>query len=117
MNHKPQEMVVNGVRLLAVRLRDFESLLAMRRQLGSQGPRMQALREALIDMTGLLEAVDRALGEDSGPGGPSETGGSPVDPPPNRAELMEELRRQVRHARSLTGTGRAKNARQPRNHG
>lgn len=41
MNHKPQEFMVNGVRMLAGRPRDFECLLALHRQLGSQGPRLE----------------------------------------------------------------------------
>jgi hypothetical protein len=100
MKREPREIVVDGRRMVAVSRRDFERFVAMRRQLGGQGARMRSLRTTLIEMTSFLEALERTLTSDV-PSSCQEAEGFPEA----HTELVTELRRQVRHARSITRRG------------
>ncbi|WP_443080640.1 ribonucleotide-diphosphate reductase subunit beta [Streptomyces sp. PTD5-9] len=97
MKHGPRDVTTDGVRMVAVPARDFEGLAAVRRQLGGQSARLRTPRQALVDMAGLLEALEETLG-----GVGPAVGDSPAASAPARAELLAELRRQVRHARAIT---------------
>jgi hypothetical protein len=62
---KPRQIVVDGKPMIAVSAKEFESLLAMRRQLGSQTAKMRILRDALVDMTEFLDTLVEELVADT----------------------------------------------------
>ncbi|MFI1471080.1 hypothetical protein [Streptomyces wuyuanensis] len=110
MRNRTREVVVDGRPMVAVSAKDFESLLAMRRQLGSQTAKMRALRDTLLDMTEFLDGLAEELGGDP-PAEPHDA--SPPRPRHGQAALVAEIRQRARRGRAITGTGRASNSRRP----
>ena len=102
MRGKPQQVVVDGKPMIAIPEKQFESLLAMRRQLGSQTAKLRMLRDTLTDLSEFLDTVAEALGT-ADSDGPRET-----SPP-----LIAEMRRRAQHARGVVGSGRAPKGRHP----
>ncbi|GAA3215162.1 hypothetical protein GCM10020256_16520 [Streptomyces thermocoprophilus] len=111
MRHKAREVVVDGRPMVAVSAKDFESLLAMRRQLGSQTAKMRTLRDALLGMTEFLDDLAEALDDDPSP--EAHDGPPSPDTVQSHAELVAEIRRRAHRVRTITGTGRATNAPHP----
>ncbi|MEV7505049.1 hypothetical protein [Streptomyces sp. NPDC093018] len=103
MRHEPQDVVVDGRPLVAVPAKDLESLLAMRRQLGSQTARMRALRDTLFDTVEFLEQLAEVLAGEREP--------APHEPHAElgagHAELVAGIRQRARDLRAVTGAGRA----------
>ncbi|MFH9068941.1 hypothetical protein [Streptomyces alboflavus] len=99
-NNRPQEIIVDGKPMMAVAVKEFESLLATRRQLGSQTARLRMLRDTLVDMTEFLDTLVEALDDDTPPRTPSS---GPAD---TRPELVTEIRRRAHQMRAITGAGR-----------
>ncbi|MFJ8495391.1 hypothetical protein ACIRBZ_44745 [Streptomyces sp. NPDC094038] len=104
MRSKPRQIVVDGKPMIAVSAKEFESLLAMRRQLGSQTSKMRILRDALVDMTEFLDALAEELDADAPPE-PQESLPTPDVPLPRMA-LIGEIQRRARQVRAITGAGR-----------
>ncbi|WJV50976.1 hypothetical protein [Streptomyces flavofungini] len=104
MRSTPRRVVVDGQPMIAVSEKELESLLATRRQLGSQTTRMRMLRDTLLDMgvflDDLAEALDRAA-----PADPRESPRA-ADPPYAGLALTTELRQRARQARVVAGSGR-----------
>ncbi|WP_030420346.1 hypothetical protein [Streptomyces sp. NRRL F-5065] len=96
MPGKPRQVVVDGKPMIAVPEKQFESLLAMRRQLGSQTAKLRMLRDTLTDLSEFLDTVAEALDT-------ADTDGSRETSSP----LIAEMRRRARHARGVAGPGRA----------
>ncbi|MEV5930321.1 hypothetical protein ACPCSG_29575 [Streptomyces cellulosae] len=96
MPGKPRQVVVDGKPMIAVPEKQFESLLAMRRQLGSQTAKLRMLRDTLTDLSEFLDTVAEALDT-------ADTDGSRETSSP----LIAEMRRRARHARGVAGSGRA----------
>ncbi|MEV6400966.1 hypothetical protein AB0M39_40365 [Streptomyces sp. NPDC051907] len=124
MKRDPRHVVVDGEPLVALEARDFENLIAVRRQLGGQGAKLRSLRCALVDLTDFLEELGTAL---RGDGQPSLAKSADAEHAASRAEptapgtdrrrpvddlsvLLADLPERVRHARSITG-GRGVRAR------
>ena len=57
MPGRPRQVVVDGKPMIAVPEKQFESLLAMRRQLGSQTAKLRMLRDTLTDLSEFLDTV------------------------------------------------------------
>ncbi|MFH0515629.1 hypothetical protein ACHBTE_00390 [Streptomyces sp. M41] len=112
MRHKAREVMVDGRPMVAVSAKDFESLLAMRRQLGSQTAKMRALRDALVDMTEFLDGLAAELDGES-PAEPHDAF-PPLGPRHRQAALVAEIRRRAHRVRAVTGAGRASDPRRPR---
>jgi hypothetical protein len=96
---KPRQVVVDGKPMIAVPEKQFESLLAMRRQLSSQTAKLRMLRmlrDTLTDLSEFLDTVAEALDT-------ADTDGSRETSSP----LIAEMRRRARHARGVAGSGRA----------
>lgn len=91
---------MDGKPVMAVAVKEFESLLATRRQLGSQTARLRMLRDALVDMTEFLDTLVEALDDDTSPRTPSS------GPQDTRPALVTEIRRRAHRMRAITGTGR-----------
>ncbi|MET8599666.1 hypothetical protein [Streptomyces althioticus] len=93
---------MDGKPMIAVPEKQFESLLAMRRQLGSQTAKLRMLRmlrmlrDTLTDLSEFLDTVAEALDT-------ADTDGSRETSSP----LIAEMRRRARHARGVAGSGRA----------
>ncbi|MFJ6633448.1 hypothetical protein ACIQMR_18975 [Streptomyces sp. NPDC091376] len=102
---KPREVVVDGRPVIAMSEKQFESLLAMRRQLGSQTAKMRTLRDTLADLGEFLDSVAETLDADASPE-PQEITSPPSDPSRPRPELVTEIRRRAQQARAITGAGR-----------
>ncbi|WP_333742891.1 hypothetical protein [Streptomyces ardesiacus] len=96
MPGKPRQVVVDGKPMIAMPEKQFESLMAMRRQLGSQTAKLRMLRDTLTDLSEFLDTVAEALGT-------ADTDGSRETSSP----LIAEMRQRARHARGVTGSGRA----------
>ncbi|MFI8946086.1 MULTISPECIES: hypothetical protein [Streptomyces] len=96
MPGKPRQVVVDGKPMIAVPEKQFESLLAMRRQLGSQTAKLRMLRDTLTDLSEFLDTVAEALDT-------ADTDGSRETSSP----LIAEMRRRARHVRGVVGSGRA----------
>ncbi|MFI5663672.1 hypothetical protein [Streptomyces sp. NPDC051684] len=90
MQREPQHITIDGRRMVALPLPQFESLLAQRRQLGAQSSRMQSMRGALSDVASFLERLEAAWTQNA-----------------EDEELVTELRRHARHTRALGGTKRS----------
>ncbi|GAA2917573.1 hypothetical protein GCM10020221_12270 [Streptomyces thioluteus] len=102
MKRQPRHIEVDGEPMVALSVRDFENLAAMRRQVGSQGARLRAFRTELIALSEFLEALDSALHDRAG-----HTGGPAcAQPSAAVARLVPDLRRHVRNARRITGAKR-----------
>ncbi|CAM5602700.1 hypothetical protein ACIPPN_30515 [Streptomyces diastaticus] len=96
MPGKPRQVVVDGKPMIAMPEKQFESLLAMRRQLGSQTAKLRMLRDTLTDLSEFLDTVAEAL-DTAGTDGSRETS----------SPLTAEMRRRARQARGVAGSGRA----------
>ncbi|MFD5653989.1 hypothetical protein [Streptomyces sp. NPDC127039] len=96
MRGKPRRVVVDGTPVIAMSEKQFEGLLAMRRQLGSQTAKLRMLRDTLTDLSEFLDTVAEALGT-AEPDGSHETS----------SPLIAEIRRRAQHVRAVTGAGRA----------
>ncbi|MEI5103528.1 hypothetical protein RB200_39720 [Streptomyces sp. PmtG] len=113
MRNNPRQVVVDGTSMVAVPVKEFESLLATRRQLGSQTARMRMLRDTLVDVSEFLDTLVEALDDDAPPGArelPPASG-----PAPAGLALVTEIRRRAHQVRALTGAERA--GRGPRTQG
>ncbi|MFD9882800.1 hypothetical protein ACFWZT_15260 [Streptomyces alboflavus] len=84
--------------------KEFESLLATRRQLGSQTARLRMLRDALVDVTDFLDDLAEAFESDA-PSGPQATPPAEGSPHPG-LNLATEIRQRARQARAITGSVR-----------
>ncbi|MFE9287935.1 hypothetical protein [Streptomyces olivaceus] len=103
MRGKPQQVVVDGKPMIAIPEKQYESLLAMRRQLGSQTAKLRMLRDTLTDLSEFLDTVAEAL-DTADSDGPRETS----------SPLIAE-RRRAQHARGVAGSGRAPKGRRSPN--
>ncbi|MET8983463.1 hypothetical protein ABZX85_48690 [Streptomyces sp. NPDC004539] len=85
MRNEPHRITVNGRPMVALSTRQFETLCAMRRQLGGQSARMRIMRDTLTDLGEFLDGLAETL--------------DAADP------RVTEIRRRAHQARS--GTGRS----------
>ncbi|MER5299516.1 hypothetical protein ABT039_08635 [Streptomyces lasiicapitis] len=104
MRNHPQQIVVDGQPMIAVSVKEFEILLATRRQLGSQTARMRLLRDAVVDMTDYLDTLAETLDADPLP--ESQEAPPPSGPPRTDLALLTEIRRRAHQVRAITGAGR-----------
>ncbi|NEA15380.1 hypothetical protein [Streptomyces halstedii] len=104
MRGKPRKVVVDGEPMVAVSEKEYENLLAMRRQLGSQTARLRMLRDTLIDVGAFLDSVAEALGGGIPPGTQEKPSAS--GPPPSRPALVTEIHRRAHQVRSVIGARR-----------
>ncbi|MFI9626294.1 hypothetical protein [Streptomyces sp. NPDC052042] len=111
MRGKPRQVVVDGRPMIAMSEKQFESLLAMRRQLGSQTAKMRMLRDTLADLGEFLDSVAEALDADASPE-PEEIR-PPSNPPHPEPVLVTEIRRRAQQLRTITGAGRTPRGRRP----
>jgi hypothetical protein len=113
---KPRQIVVDGKPMIAVPAKEFESLLAMRRQLGSQTAKMRILRDALVDMTEFLDALAEELDGDAPAERQKDLSASGIFHP--RVAMIGEIQRRARQIRAITGAGRRAygNGRRPSDH-
>ncbi|NNN32042.1 hypothetical protein HLK59_17060 [Streptomyces sp. S3(2020)] len=111
MRRKPQQIVVDGTPMIAVSTKEFESLLATRRQLGSQTAKSRVLRDTLIDMAEFLDTLVEELAGEALTEPPKTP--SPSGSPHPRQALVAEIRQRVHHVRAITGGGRAGHATRP----
>ncbi|MBV7672893.1 hypothetical protein STHAL_25955 [Streptomyces halstedii] len=95
---------MDGEPMVAVSEKEYENLLAMRRQLGSQTARLRMLRDTLIDVGAFLDSVAEALGGGIPPGTQEEPSAS--GPPPSRPALVTEIHRRAHQVRSVIGARR-----------
>ncbi|RMB79378.1 hypothetical protein [Streptomyces shenzhenensis] len=111
MRGKPRQVIVDGKPMIAMSEKEFESLLATRRQLGSQTAKMRMLRDTLVEVGDFLDSVAEALDADVPPVSqevPLPSG--PRRPPP---ALIAEIRRRAHQMRAITGAGRTPRGRRP----
>ncbi|MFC8854387.1 hypothetical protein ACFT5D_15190 [Streptomyces sp. NPDC057144] len=105
MSAKPQQVVMDGKPMIAIPEKHYESLLAMRRQLGSQTAKLRMLRDTLTDLSEFLDTVAETLGT-AEPAGSRETPSPPTPSQPS-SPLIAEIRRRAQHIRAVTGARRA----------
>ncbi|MFF9718709.1 hypothetical protein ACF1DW_24450 [Streptomyces sp. NPDC014603] len=98
--NEPHHIVVDGRPMVAVPAKDFESLLAMRRQLGSQSARMRVLRDALVDMTDFLDGLAETLDAEPSPTHDGRPGA--------HGEVVADIRKRAERVRAITRTGRGR---------
>ncbi|MFJ4007299.1 hypothetical protein ACIPWL_28120 [Streptomyces sp. NPDC090023] len=102
---------MDGRPMVAMPEKEFESLLAMRRQLGSQTAKMRMLRDTLADLGEFLDSVAETLDADASPE-PREITPPSVTPHPG-PNLVAEIRRRAHQVRAITGAGRTPRDRHP----
>lgn len=104
VRNNPRQVLVDGSPMIAVPVKEFESLLALRRQLGSQTARLRTLRDTLVAMTDFLDTLAETLDSDTR----SEPQGAPSTAGPRHTgpTLATEIRQRAHQARAITGAGR-----------
>ncbi|MGP3684297.1 hypothetical protein ACTVZO_06220 [Streptomyces sp. IBSNAI002] len=93
----PRAVQVDGRPMVAVTEREYEGLIAARRQLGAQVARLRTTKSALADILELAEALGAALADRMPPGADAAA--------PDASELLGEARRRIERARRITGAG------------
>ncbi|MFD4242382.1 hypothetical protein ACFWP3_12410 [Streptomyces sp. NPDC058525] len=99
----PRAVEVDGYPMVAVTAREYEGLIAARRQLGAQVARLRTTKSALVDILELAEALGAALADRMLPG---EAPGADAAEP-DASELLGEAHRRIDRARRITGVGGA----------
>ncbi|MEV1011849.1 hypothetical protein [Streptomyces sp. NPDC049881] len=107
MKQQPRHIEIDGEPMVALTVRDFESIAAMRRQLGSQATRLRTFRMELLVLSEFLDTLDLALHENAAR--PAEAGHAGL--PTAVARLVPDLRRHAATARRITGAKRREDAR------
>ncbi|GHC68875.1 hypothetical protein [Streptomyces flavofungini] len=103
MRNNPRQVLVDGNPMIAVSVKEFESLLAIRRQLGGQTARIRMLRDTLVAMSDFLDTLAETLDSDA----PSEPQGAPstTGPPHTGLALATEIRQHAHQHASSPGQG------------